>query len=334
MINAMQLSECLEYDQVHCGIGQLLKDCSKPTEGVEIILGNRLFAAQNLTIKDQFKNNLLTYYDAQTEHVAFETDVEGSRQQINRWVSEQTKRKIQELLSPDSLTRDTSAVVTAITYFKGMWNLAFPDYNTHTSEFHKLDGSTMDVKLMYNESYYSLVNLPDLKSRAVKIPFKDPKFTLLIILPNLNNGLPDLLKSIYKHGGLASILSSSFQNTKLQLYLPKFKLTEGNALKLKRHLQKLGINDAFCPKSADFSNISNSDRLCISDVLHKAILEVDEKGAVAAAATATSMVKCTAIGSHKPVPIFRIDHSFFISIVWNDSLPIFLGHVTSPLLSQ
>ncbi|CAH8645728.1 unnamed protein product [Schistosoma rodhaini] len=212
-----------------------------------------------------------------------------------------------------------------------MWNLSFPDDNTHTSEFYELNGSKMSVKLMHKESYFNMASLPHLKSRAVKIPFKNPKFTLLVVLPDVNNGLPDLLNSMYKHGGISSILSSSFQNTKLQLYLPKFKLREGRALKLKDHLRKLGINDAFCPLSADFSNVSNSYRMFISYVMHKAIFEVDEKGAVAAAATATQMVRCTAFISHKPVPEFRVNHPFFISIIWNDSLPIFLGHVTSPL---
>ncbi|CAH8619331.1 unnamed protein product [Schistosoma rodhaini] len=331
MIKAMQLSDRLEHDQVHCEIAQLLNDCSKPSKGVEIILANRLFVAQNVRIKEQFKANLKTNYNAPTEHVAFETDIEGSRNRINQWVSEQTKGQIQELLSCGSLTNDTSAVVTATTYFKGMWNLSFPEDNSHTSEFYELNGSKLSVKLMHNESYFNMASLPHLKSRAVKIPFKNPKFTLLVILPDVNNGLPDLLNSMYKHGGISSILSSSFQTTELKLYLPKFKLREGRALKLKNHLRKLGINDAFCPLSADFSNVSDSDRMFISDVMHKAIFEVDEKGAVAAAATATQMVRCTAFISHKPVPEFRVNHPFFISIIWNDSLPIFLGHVTSPL---
>lgn len=103
-----------------------------------------------------------------------------------------------------------------------------------------------------------------------------PRFTLLIILPDANDGLPDLLDSMYKHGGVSSILSTSFQNTKMRLYLPKFRLREGYAIKLKDHLRKLGINDAFCPLSADFSNVSDSDRMCISDVMHKAVFEVSQ----------------------------------------------------------
>ncbi|TNN17094.1 Serpin B8 isoform 1 [Schistosoma japonicum] len=310
MIRAMELSDCLEHDEVHSGIGALLKDCCKSDEGVEIILGNKLFAEQSMP---------------------FQLDPKGSRMQINQWVSQQTKGKIQELLSPDSITQDTSVVVTATTYFKGMWKLPFPEYNSHVSEFHKLDGSNINVKLMFNEANFNLTSLPHLQSRAIKIPFKNPKFTLLVVLPDANNGLPDLLKLMYKKGGISSLLSNNFVNTKLKLYLPKFKLKEANALNLKNHLLKLGMIDAFCSVSADFRNISDSDKLFISDVMHKAILEVDEEGAVAAAASATVMLKCSAIRSHQPVPEFRIDHPFFISIIWNDCLPLFLGHVVAPM---
>nr|CAX69453.1 Serpin B6 (Placental thrombin inhibitor) [Schistosoma japonicum] len=331
MIRAMELSDCLEHAEVHSGIGALLKDCCKSDEGVEIILGNKLFAEQSVSIKERFKNDLKRYYDASAENMPFQLDPISSRLQINQWVSEQTKGKIQELLSPDSITQDTSVVVTATTYFKGMWKLPFPEYNSHVSEFHKLDGSNINVKLMFNEANFNLTSLPHLQSRAIKIPFKNPKFTLLVVLPDANNGLPDLLKLMYKKGGISSLLSNNFVNTKLKLYLPKFKLKEANALNLKNHLLKLGMIDAFCSVSADFRNISDSDKLFISDVMHKAILEVDEEGAVAASASATVMYMCSAIRSHQPVPEFRIDHPFFISIIWNDCLPLFLGHVVAPM---
>lgn len=53
--------------------------------------------------------------------------------------------------------------------------MCFPEDNSHTSEFYELSGSKMSVKLMYNESYFDMVSLPHLRSRAAKIPFKDPK---------------------------------------------------------------------------------------------------------------------------------------------------------------
>lgn len=59
-------------------------------------------------------------------------------------------------------------------------------------------------------------------------------------------------------------------------------------------------------------------------------VQIDEEGVVAAAATLCIFAGC-ALNSSKPVVEFRVDHSFFVSIIWNNTLPIFLGHVTTPV---
>ncbi|VDQ15795.1 unnamed protein product [Trichobilharzia regenti] len=60
------------------------------------------------------------------------------------------------------------------------------------------------------------------------------------------------------------------------------------------------------------------------------VLQVDEKGAVAAAGTAIQISVMSIAVPIKHVPIFRVDHPFFISIVWNNSVPLFMGHITEP----
>ncbi|VDP84395.1 unnamed protein product [Schistosoma mattheei] len=152
----------------------------------------------------------------------------------------------------------------------------------------------------------------------------------MVVLPNTNDGLPDLLKSLCKDKGISSILSSNFTDTSIHLYLPKFKLKEGSAISLVGYLQKMGMREAFCPGSANFTNMSESSNFCIGDILHKAILEVDERGAVAAAATSVEVINLSLCESEEPDEEFRVDHPFFISIIWNNTVPVFLGHVVAP----
>uniref|UniRef100_A0A094ZXB1 Serpin B4 n=1 Tax=Schistosoma haematobium TaxID=6185 RepID=A0A094ZXB1_SCHHA len=176
LIKAMQLSDCLEQEIIHSAIGELLADLSKSDESVEIITGNRIYVNEDVQIEKRFRNIIKQHYNALTEHVAFHRDPECARNRINQWVSEQTNGTIQELIPRVAISQETSAVVLSITYFKaGLWNLPFPYEDSHDSDFFKLDGSTMNVKLMYNLSCFSVVILPDLESRAIKIPFKDPK---------------------------------------------------------------------------------------------------------------------------------------------------------------
>ncbi|TNN17092.1 Leukocyte elastase inhibitor isoform 1 [Schistosoma japonicum] len=327
MLTTMQLPVCLKYDTCHSEIYKLLYGFLKSAHGVEIFLANKLFAREGLDVKPNYKSNLEIYYNAQAENVTFNED---TLDQINKWVSEKTKGQIQQLLSPDFLTEDISAVVIAITYFKGTWKTAFSEYYSNDSEFIMLDGSKSKVKLMHIESSFEMVELQQLNSRAVKIPFKDPKFSMLIVLPNKHDGLPNLLKLLYKTHGISSILSSDFKKTEMYLYLPKFKLKEGNALNLRSYLQEMGMKDAFCQGSADFTDICDSHNLCISNILHKAVLEVDEKGAEAAAATATKIIPLSLCIDDEPLIEFRINHSFIIAIIWNNCLPLYLGHVINP----
>ncbi|CAH8819214.1 unnamed protein product [Schistosoma curassoni] len=329
IMKTMQLSERLEHDKVHSGISELLNNCSK-RGGVNIILSSGLFVERDVSIKQQFEIYLKTYYNALIEHMTFQTDIECARKRINKWVSEQTNGKIQQLLSPGSLEEDTRVVVLATTYFKGLWESAFPVSNSHVDKFFRLDRSKIDVRFMYINSSFGMVSLPHLKSRAIKIPFKSPKFSLLVVLPNTNDGLPDLLKSLCKDKGISSILSSNFTDTSIHLYLPKFKLKEGSAISLVDYLQKMGMREAFCPGSANFTNMSESSNFCIGDILHKAILEVDERGAVAAAATSAKVIPRSLCISKEPEVKFRVDHPFFIAIIWNNTVPVFLGHVVAP----
>ncbi|CAH8299199.1 unnamed protein product, partial [Schistosoma turkestanicum] len=175
MIRAMQLSNHLKLDIIHNRIGEMLSKCSKADRGVEIILGNRLFARKNMDIKKHFKKTLKKYYNALVENVVFQTDPESAETRINQWVSEQADGKVQQLLPSKLLQNDTSAVVISTTYFRGMWNLPFLPNASIDSDFYTLDGLTINVRLMYNESFFGMTSLPHFMARAVKIPFKDPK---------------------------------------------------------------------------------------------------------------------------------------------------------------
>ncbi|CAH8299204.1 unnamed protein product, partial [Schistosoma turkestanicum] len=57
---------------------------------------------------------------------------------------------------------------------------------------------------------------------------------------------------------------------------------------------------------------------------------VNEEGVVAAAVTEVILCENSCFEPYAPVPEFRVDHPFIVSVVWNDTVPIFLGHITSP----
>jgi serine protease inhibitor len=90
----------------------------------------------------------------------------------------------------------------------------------------------------------------------------------------------------------------------------------------------MGMTDAFLEK-ADFSGMNGKRDLFISEVIHKAFVDVNEEGTEAAAATAV-VVRTTAIGP-KEIPVFRADHPFLFLIRDNDSGSLlFIGRMMNP----
>jgi len=107
--------------------------------------------------------------------------------------------------------------------------------------------------------------------------------------------------------------------------LPKFRSESSS--ELKHVLQSLGMTDAFA-SGADFSRISEPP-LFISQVLHKAVVDVDEEGTVAAAATAVMMTRSMPMQQ----PPFKLvfDRPFVFAIQHlATNTPVFTGVVQSP----
>jgi serpin B len=122
-------------------------------------------------------------------------------------------------------------------------------------------------------------------------------------------------------------------STDVDVYLPKFKFDA--SFQLGDTLKSMGIIDTFNPIQADLSGIVSPDveQLYISSVIHKATIEVDEAGTVAAAATgvvATAYNACFGCGAPPP-QVFDADHPFLFALrdVHSGSL-LFMGRVMQP----
>jgi serpin B len=106
--------------------------------------------------------------------------------------------------------------------------------------------------------------------------------------------------------------------------LPRFTIAAGFALK--KPLIHMGMTDAFSA-DADFSVMNGKRELCLSDVIHKAFVDVNEEGTEAAAATAVMMTA----SAFPQLPVFRADHPFMFLIRDTQSGAIlFMGRVTNP----
>lgn len=297
-----------------------IESLSKVEKGTILEIANALFANKNINFKKDFLDENKKYFDAGTQSMDF--SAAESLDKINGWVSEKTHKKIEKIL--DKVSGDAILYLINAIYFKGTWQDQFKKSDTKDRDFHKVDGTKNKVPMMSLNRTFSYMENPDCK--AVFLPYKDTRFGLYIFLPaskldQFENSLDQ--KSFEK-------MTSLFRSRPGTLKLPRFKMED--SMKLKDSLCKLGMEEAFDPKMADFSAMTNEkERVFINEVIHKTFMEVNEEGTEAAAVTAVEM--CMTSARTEPETPFEMtcDRPFFIALQDRQTQKLlFLGHVVNP----
>jgi serine protease inhibitor len=132
--------------------------------------------------------------------------------------------------------------------------------------------------------------------------YKESSAFFYALLPQPRHTPADVLASLdpaHLNGGPADY--------DLDLKLPRFTLDFSASMV--EYLKKMGMEVAFNYPGADFTPMGSKD-FFISDVLHKTRLEIDEKGTVAAAASAVVMVAGTAMRQQREKKILVFDRPF------------------------
>jgi serpin B len=242
---------------------------------------------------------------------------------INAWVSDKTREKIKELLKRDFISADTRLILTNAIYFKGQWDQPFEKADTRDEDWHGPSG-TAKVPMMHQEGGYLYYEGDGFQ--AVDLPYQGEQLSMLVALPTLKDGLPEL-ESQWTAGGTYQQVTTDLHHEETVLVsLPRFKMEA--EFKLKPVLCDLGADLAFSD-DADFSGIGD-EPLTISEVVHKAFVEVNEEGTEAAAATAVGMVGCAFIPEREP-RVFQADHPFLLFIRDRQTNAVlFSGRVLDP----
>jgi serpin B len=122
---------------------------------------------------------------------------------------------------------------------------------------------------------------------------------------------------------------SALRDVEVQVQIPRFRLLPPT-VSLSDHLEAMGMARAFDPY-AEFQGIANLPTgLFISEVFHKAFIEVNEEGTEAAAATAVVMNTRSAAPRPEP-PRFIADHPFLFFVMDRvTGAVLFMGRVTDP----
>jgi serpin B len=159
--------------------------------------------------------------------------------------------------------------------------------------------------------------------QTVMLPYRGGQLAMAVVLPD---GPLATLRPAIAAGGLRGVLAgpSRYQVT---LAMPRFRVEA--AFDLVSVLRRLGVTEAFT-RQADFSGITEAERLLIGAVAHKAYVDVDEQGTEAAAATAITF-RPTAVFRAPPPVTMTVDRPFLFTIIHAPTgLPLFAGQVRHP----
>jgi serine protease inhibitor len=356
------------WSQAQQVAGQLNGELAK-VDRYELRVANALWGEKSYPFRQSYVDTINKYFETGGVFpVDFRNNPEAARRQINDWVETQTRNRIKDLLPANALNPDAwklvRLVLTNAIYFKGAWAEDFRPGETRPEDFTTAVGAKVQAPLMRRGSHpfvryaafradgtpFETPDLIGLNERdeskfypdangftLLELPYKGDELSMVVLLPRSPNGLGAL------EGRLsgANLLSwvEKLRHRSVHVLLPKFKMQSN--LDLNAPLQALGMVRAFedprKPDGAQFDGMSASqnpeEKLYIGKVLHKAFVEVNEKGTEAAAATALVMPTpgSAAVPRRPFTPTFRADHAFvFLIRDRATGTVLFLGRVTDP----
>ena len=153
---------------------------------MQINIANAIWAEQTYPIQQTYLDLIAKNYGAGIQLADFIKNFDPARGQINSWVSNQTKNKINDLLGPGSVNSSTRMVLVNAIYFKADWAVLFDANNTNNSTFNLLDGSQTQVKMM-NNSDLTLSYIKGNGYQAVELPYNGNTAAMDIIMPDEGN---------------------------------------------------------------------------------------------------------------------------------------------------
>jgi serine protease inhibitor len=300
----------------------LISATRAPMKGIELSVANSLWGRKGIDFNKDFLARNKRYYGADVRSIDFASP--QAAPQINAWVAEKTKDKIQGIV--DQIDEGSILFLINAIYFKGTWTKEFDKRETREKPFYLPGGKEKTCPMMSQGSDYLYLKGDGFQAAA--IPYGEGRMSMYVFLPDDRMGLDKLHARLSDRNWDAWI--GSFAKRPGRIGLPRFKL-EFKA-KLKSALTNLGMGIAFEGARANFRGMITGagGNAYIEDVVHKTFVEVNEKGTEAAAATAVEMKLTSVMEPQRPFEMI-CDHPFFFAIRDNETgLVLFMGSIVDP----
>ena len=284
-------------------------------------MANSIWVEKTLKLVPTYKKKVEMQYNALVKRIPMN---ETGLKHINGWVDKTTKGLIKEILK--ELTPDTILVIVNAIYFKGTWKHVFKAENTVPFDFtlSAEPDDIVEVQMMKQtlRTQYAETKL----NQLVVLPFNENNIKFVACLPKDHLNFDPL--STFKATNLQKALKGG--SKKVCLSMPKFKLER--SFDVKSLLEALGLTKIFDGSSlGDFKGIVEGGNAVVSEVIQKSIIELDEKGAKAAAVTAMVLKRGGAGPFHEEIVNLTLNRPFaFFLVDATSNLILFAGVYRGP----
>ncbi|XP_054906508.1 serine protease inhibitor A3M-like [Poeciliopsis prolifica] len=281
----------------------------------DVSQGTAVFVGSILKPKPEFLEALKQSFSAEGFSVDF-TKTTESADAINQYVSNKTNGKINKLV--ESLDPDTVMYLLSFIYYKGKWETPFDPQDTRQDVFRVEENTEVQVQMMEMEEDVNTYHDQAINTSVLHLPFND-SYSMLLLLPENMTILENNISPARVNKWLKWMKTETYK-----IYVPKFSIK--TSYKLNDVLTEMGMADMFGHR-ADLGGIAEGQKLCVSEVVHQATLDIDESGATAAAATGISFVPL----SFHYVPELKFNRPFMVVITDRTAENmLFMGKIVNP----
>lgn len=283
---------------------------------VQLAIANSIWMREGVEFVPEFLQTNASAFGAKLANLDFSK--EESVKTINDWVSENTNKKIPSII--DKLRPEEVMLLVNAVYFKGLWRDPFDKKITQPKPFTVSAEKKVEVPTMYRMGSYPYAKVGE--AAFVAVPFGAGRFQFVGVLPPAGEDIAKFVEGMDAKKWQAA--TETMPSMMVELSLPRFKVEWGETIN--ETLQTLGMKQAFTD-AADFSGMRAEKDVMITEVRHRALVEVDEEGAEAAAATSVGV----GVTSMPQTVEVKFDRPFLFAIRDSQTgLILFVGVVRDP----
>lgn len=261
----------------------LIENLPKADKNVTLDIANAIFLNKRYSLKEQFRQDMKRYYDAQAEALDFGSP--ETLKHINGWCKEKTNGMIPSII--ENVDENMVSYLLNAIYFKADWAAKFDPKNTRNETFTTERGGK-EMPMMHQDVYISY--LKNETFSAVRIPYGNQMWSMTVMLPEEGKTTDDVI-NLLAQDDWKEFDNSLYQPYEVNLSLPRFETsssTDDMAGGLISLLKKMGIRKVFDKENMEIVNIANTP-LYIGMMRQKTAIKVNEKGSEAAAVTVAGM---------------------------------------------